>query len=727
MLMKKKKLFLIVTVILVLSFALTGCSLFTVNEERDYKQTVATLNVNDVEVKITKGQLNESFVQNYQTYSQYGLKAEEVLNLSLVNLAKREVLLVMAKSAFGNSKSSAYDLLTANEQAWVMKTTNKMFSDNWDSSVKKKAKDEYNSNKNIDKEEEEPLYTARNEYTEPAEDTEYKSYEKYLLEEDFFKQKENATGIEKEAIDEIKEDLEKQYKDFGYYREKNAEARLLANYQEKHKGADIEITEEQLEKEYNFVVSANKDKYLKGSTYATDIESDTGAILYHKGQYFKVKSILLQFSTDQDKVYKNWAAQYPADENKEFIEKYRKALVLGSLDTNSANQTLLDEMTDKFMFKQGSFDKGLLVNISNLNYKANNYCTDKECACHTNDKYHEQLKKDIKDKKLVWGETSNLDKPVCDCPQCEFNAYVAYNVPYTQVLNMIADDLAKVEKSAGEEYDAKYPIVAPKTNDSARVAGKKMYIAEKKLEVFDKWIYRVNDDPGMMEGKEYLITPAGQESSYVSEYTALARAIINEQGATKGSTNTSVLSYEIGDKSVEIMTQTNEGNSISYIINDYGVHIIMISTLPLDFNLNENNITKSNDKNPDFDINDYSLGEDASAKKTELEKANAIYVLNSNAFVSFDEETGKALTYNEVKKKTYIENAKTETYGKYERDLFKSLGKTEEFFTKELKKGVELTADGTKYTVKIEKNNSVYKSLLKAAKEIDKANAKQSA
>lgn len=726
--MKKKKIFLIVTVILVLSFALTGCTMFSINEKRDYEQTVASLTVDGVEVNISKGQLNESFIQNYQTYSQYNLSAEEILNLSLVNLAKREILLVIAKGYYGDKTASAYDLLTANEKAWVMKTTNKMFSDNWDSIVKQKAKEEYNKNKDRDEKDKEILVPARTEYAEPEEGTEYKSYESYLLQDDFFTQKENVTGIEKEAIDELKKDIEDQYKDFAYYKERNAEGRLLNKYQDTHKGADINISDEDLEKEYNFTVKANKDKYLKGSSYSTDIENDNGAILYHKGQYFKVKSILLGFSEKQSAIYKNWAAQYPSDASKEYIEKYRKALVTGA-ESNSTEEALLNEMTEKFAYKQGEFNQGLLVNISNLNYKAGVYCTDKECDCHTNDDKHTELKEQIENNTTVWGGSAgDLETPLCTCPQCEFNAYVAYNVPYTQVLNMISKEIAETETKASQDYDTKYPSTF--SDDAARNAGKMMYIADKKVETFDKWIFRVNDDPGMMEGKEYLVTPAGQESSYVVEYTALARAIISETIATKGTTTTNLTEYTVGDKKVEISTQTNSegGSSISYIINDYGVHIIMISTLPLDFNLNNGLITESQDENPDFDIDDYNLDASTdSVKIAELKKVNAIYLLSGSAYVSFDEETGKALTYNEVKKKGYVDNAKSETYSKFETNLFKPLGELEDFFSKEnKKKGVSLTVGDKTISVKVAKNNSVYKQLLKEARKIDEANARQS-
>lgn len=725
--MKKKKIFLIITVILVLSFALAGCTMFSINKERDYKQTVASLTVDGVDVNITKGQLNESFMQNYQTYAQYGLTAEEILNLSLVNLAKREVLLVMAKDARGDKNSDAYSLLSDNEKAWVMKTTNKMFSDNWDELVKKKSKDEYNKNKDKDKEDDdtEILFPARKEYNEPEEDKEFKAYEKYTLEDDFFTQKGSATGIEKEAIDEIKKDIEDQYKDFSYFRDRNAEGRLLEEYQKTHKGVDIDITEDALMEEYNFTVNANKDKYLKGSNYATDIESDNGTILYHKGQYFKVKSNLLSFGKQQESIYKQWAAQYPGESSAAYIQKYRKALVTGG-EENSAEKVLLDEMTDKLSYKKGSFDRGLLVNISNLNYKTGVYCVNKDCDCHNSNDKHKQLREDIENNKTIWGgETGDLETPLCQCPQCEFNAYVAYNVPYTSVLNMMANDIAQAEVDATAEYNEKYNK-ATFNAEASVTAGRKMFVADKKIETFDKWIFRVNDDPGMMDGKEYLVTPAGQESTYVAEFTALARAIISDETATRGVSSTTLSSYNIGDKTVELMTQKDAetNNSISYVINDFGVHIIMISTLPLDFNVNNGLIISEGlDENPDFDIDDYNLTDDN--KKNELIKVNKIYQLSKDAFVSFDEETGKALTYNEVKKKSYVENAKGEKYSKFEINLFKPLGEIEDFFSKANKKGIDLKIGDKTYNVKLSKDNGVYGQLLKEVRKIDKANEKQ--
>lgn len=58
------------------------------------------------------------------------------------------------------------------------------------------------------------------------------------------------------------------------------------------------------------------------------------------------------------------------------------------------------------------------------------------------------------------------------------------------------------------------------------------------LEVATEWLYRVNDDPGMFatdtyngvtgKGNGYLITPEGEKSTYVDEFTALGRALVKK-------------------------------------------------------------------------------------------------------------------------------------------------------------------------------------------------------
>ena len=67
----KKKLVLVIAVILILSFVLAGCNLFTVNAERDGDQVVASVKHNGLVAEVTKSEFTNYFAQNYQQYASY--------------------------------------------------------------------------------------------------------------------------------------------------------------------------------------------------------------------------------------------------------------------------------------------------------------------------------------------------------------------------------------------------------------------------------------------------------------------------------------------------------------------------------------------------------------------------------------------------------------------------------------------------------------------------------
>ena len=99
------------------------------------------------------------------------------------------------------------------------------------------------------------------------------------------------------------------------------------------------------------------------------------------------------------------------------------------------------------------------------------------------------------------------------------NAYVEIfterSVPFLVVLARIADEMAQVEAQfAGQPANV---------------------IAMERLRVFDEWMWRINDDPGMTTDQQgnprqelhsYVISPVGQPSQFVPEYNALARAVV---------------------------------------------------------------------------------------------------------------------------------------------------------------------------------------------------------
>jgi len=90
-------------------------------------------------------------------------------------------------------------------------------------------------------------------------------------------------------------------------------------------------------------------------------------------------------------------------------------------------------------------------------------------------------------------------------------------------------------------------------------------VAER-IEIFKKWTYLVNDDDGAFKAIEdgkpgYLVTPNGMTSSYVPEFTELARGLA-ERGEG---------SYGLAD------------GDLTYCVTDYGIHILLVTYYPFDY------------------------------------------------------------------------------------------------------------------------------------------------
>ena len=150
----------------------------------------------------------------------------------------------------------------------------------------------------------------------------------------------------------------------------------------------------------------------------------------------------------------------------------------------------------------------------------------------------------------------------------------------------------------------------------------------------------------MFESDTYTVTPDGSDSTYVEEYTVLARKLA-KQGAgsyydesansfvegvalsytvEEGDTPTALLEqangkkYSISSEVVEstdskgeklsatvYTLKTEEGNEISFIVNDYGIHVVFVKNLFVD-ETQSSAITEV--KNAEGEVTGYLLGLD---------------------------------------------------------------------------------------------------------------------
>lgn len=702
----KKKLVLVIAVVLCLTMLLAGCNMFTVNAERDSDQVLGQVKHNGLVSEITKGEFAEYFATNFQTYNYYyGWTAQEAGDNFIGMIARQKMIVTLAVEKFApNGKvdankfnainlanvkegdaSKGYDvyasylmsLLNPDEQKYVKEQTNKAFEDAFKELVTQLSEADKITD---DKEDETNKRKPRPTKPEKTE-TEFKADASIKPEDvdkikDFFtehKPNDKTTEYEKDAYNDLKKNLDKQYRTYNYYLAKQAETRLMAKYEEQYPyTGSIDALAE-----YNTILNKQETIYKLSETYKTDIEKNQGVIVFHNGQYVKIKSILLKFSTEQEALLKYWQKKYSSEDQKEYLNSLREMLVFGNIDSANLPPEINQELLGLKVYKSNpKYDPSKPETDDNLPYIKNpNYDPEKP-AGKDNEKWQ--------------------------------------SVPFLEVISEIGADLKKVEEDAGKEYDKKYP----NANDPV---GKKMYIAQKRIEKFADWLYVVNDDDGMFNSDEYMETPFGNKSDYVAEFTGLVRqllldsptagsVLLNTDKGTAMSNGIVKTTAKVADD--EVTLYTDKTNGISFVINDFGVHIVMLTTLPVDFGYNtEDKYTAV--ENKDFDMKPFE--EYSEEEKAILKKANSFYTLHKDAYVGFDEKTGKAITVLEQLEKNLKETFDDYTYTEHEKKLFNMYG--DKMFDasddKEPAKGYE------NFKFELSYNKSVFNSVVSQYKKLE--------
>ena len=683
----KKKIFAFVSMIIVLSFVLAGCNMFVTNAQRDAHQVVASVEYKDTEknvyisADITKQEYAYFFNQNYSTYSYYyGFTAEECADMFINILAKQKMLVMLASVAYTpsngtipnltfNEETGMYDyeayanalisILSPDEQKYVREQTNKTFQDSFDKIFKElEEQDKIEEDVEEDKEDADKVLKPRP-MKPVVEDTEFKKDSSVTIEDansvvNFFTDKkptDKSSDNYKEAFSNVEKSLEAEYRSYHYYIAKQAESRLTTRYTESNNGFDVSIID--ANSKYTVAIESQTELYKDSEKYKTDIETDEGAILVHNGEFVKVKSVLLKFSADQEALLATLKEKFPEEKYQDYIISLREIMIFGD---SKEFEDKLDQMP--IPVKEELL--GLTVNVSKLDY-----------------------------------EPGTADKDTFDKTA----------VPFLEVIADMGRAIAKAEADAMISYDEKYAnLDGYDINSKSYTTGKQMYVTEKKIEEFENWIYMVNDDDGMFQGKDYVETPLGQDSSYVPEYTALVRQLLMDN-KTAGSitvdhtTNnafvnglaeyTSTIQVDGVDvevkhsatgnivtttaklKDEEIVIYTDTTNDMSFIINDFGVHIVMLTNVTVE-EYNKDLITSV--ANPDFDEDKYPSDIYTPEEIQMIKDANRIYTMSKEAYIGFDDETGKAITVIEQYTNELTDTYESDAYSKYEKSLFDRYG-----------------------------------------------------
>lgn len=579
----KRKLLAIVMILAVLAMLFAGCSLFTVDEYRDYHQVVATVRYKDMSKDVLKGELLLYYTQYGASYIYYGWTEDETLSYLCETLSRQNLLLLHAKEYLARQADpditdaeiaamSAEEFLTVDERRYCIEQTNASFEESFrtlitdledEQAANEGTSDDTTGDDTASSDEEE--LEARPSRPEEEDSSEYEDqgmtdesqlpegFMDYIQDRIDAEEDEQARKNMNTALSQLRDNIESSFRDYSYYLNSQYETRILEKYREALGGELPEITDEEFQSRYQRMVNVNIGSYVDEEAYASALKSSSSDILFHKTKgYSQVRSILLGFSDDQKSALDTIEALVGS--NEEALAAYRAVLALGT--------DIAGDMPSEFA---SLADLGIKVNVSNPDYDAD---TDELSAAYT-------------------------DK----------------GVDYKVVLYAMANDIAaKADKAVAAAQ-------ASGITDATQLQLVRQYATD---EAITDWIYLVNDDDGMFDSDSYVLSPDGSASSYVEEYTVLGRALtetgINstaivptaefeskaalEYTPAEGQEPTEILAqadgktYEISYENVasedengeELSTtvytlRTEEGNDISFIVNDYGIHVIYVKDI----------------------------------------------------------------------------------------------------------------------------------------------------
>lgn len=686
----KRKLLAIVIVVAVIASLTVGCSsgIFEIDGNRDYHQVVATVQYNQMSAPIYKGDVLVSYSQYAPIYMQYyGMSSEEVVEYLYQNLSRQKLVLLYAKDYLAKNdlgitddaaiaKLSNEDFLTVDEIRYCIEKTNKTFEDSWQQLISDLEDEQAQNSGDSDEEEEETeededLLEARPGREEEEESDEYvdqgltdknelpEKFVDYVNDKISSEEDKDAQKNMQSALNDLNKNLESSYKDYDYYLNSYYETRILEKYEEMLGDSLPEITDDEINTYYTKLKNTQISNYIDESAYSSALSSATNLIYHTTKGYSQVRSILLKFSEDQTAALEN--VQSLLEGNDTAIENYRALLALGSDVVSSEELGIYENLTDN----------GIKVNVSNPDYNAD----------------EDELK----------------------------DAYTDLGVDYRVILYAMANDIAEKADKLVEAAKAQG------ITDADQLEAVRNYALS---EAVTDWLYLVNDDEGMFESDTYTVTPDGSSSTYVEEYTVLARKLAAqgagsyynesadnfEEGVAlsytveEGKTPTELLEQANGKTyliSSEVMKSTDEndeklsttvytlkteeGNEISFIVNDYGIHVVFVKSLFLD-DSQSSAITEIKDE--DGEVKGYLVGPDYKYS-TEV-KVEYVKDENGDKTDEIKEITVEIKTVKEVLKESIKD------------------GKISDNYNDEMNKFLQDYAEKC-----IEQNSKVYKKILK--------------
>lgn len=693
--MKKiKLLILIVAFALLISIALSGCTFFKVNEDREANQTFATVNYKDWSMTVTQNEVIDLFNNYYAQYVSYGyLDLETAINYSLESKIQSKLLVMKAMEYLSNpnnlseerkavvnvsSVKSPLDVLTPNEKAYVIETTNESVQSAIDSYIDTVKTEYYDkavattSMENIKKDEE-------------------GNYMVEIVELDL-------SDIDKIIAGEYVVAATPKYLKSEYYVDESLQTENI--------GARITYTDD------TTAVMPLKSSMLGaiGGYSSTDKTAfDTAG-----EQSFTVTLPIIEYDADNEKVTTDTAfthsyevvelrdqkAEDEEEDEDEIADRYaaqaREAAPydLNKTPANAIEKEAIRRLKSNFASSYKDYDyfynstvESVVLSTVKLEIQNN---AEKAFSVSENSiqkRYELLLEKDISS---MGTDINDFATAIKDGKLLAYPNYSDLKdfVYVSQFLVNFSDDIkgyldaVKVGDTVTEEsyeyvkqfmkvnisnpdYDMEYEGENPEVNNpiyteqdvylfkdvyvdadgneytaagEGRTLKKSLYnrineelkaaaTAEDRLQIFDNWLYKINDDPGIFNNESgYLVAPEGVDNSWVESFTELSWQLLENSKDNVLSTDETELKGWCFDTT---------GN-LAYCYTSYGVHFIILKSLPFENYVYD--AEKSFTEGGTFGLNDVFYGDQTVREYiTDLLTEEA----KSNAYTSYQAEASK--------------------------------------------------------------------------------------
>lgn len=519
----RKKILALILIIIMATTVLSGCTLITKNNFRDGARVVAEVNFGGLTETVTKTELVEYFYNNGGTYIQYyGMTVEEVLDLFKESLANSKLSILKSRIAIAEklnvpATTPISEMLNKAELAKAINDTNDIFQTSFDE-LYEEVKTEYELLEEDDDEEEE----EEEEKDTHTHDSLLTPRTKKTVEEEKWDPYEVIEVLPKTFFDAL------EIKDV-YGRE--AKKRLEKNLAESRR-------------DYNYYLNLQYNSLIV-TKYRREIIEETQTVTEEEimARYKEILNANIKTYNNDESKYST-AINSGAGTNvlhtakdygyvQQILIKFNDAqtAAITSYSTNFSNNKDAIELFTRNMVKK------LNINVSNADYDA-------EADCIGFVKDSEGNATDVK------YDAATLDAhPIdhnCSDAACPLYPFSRLSVTYGEILAELGAELAE----CGDDI-------------------------QKRLAVFDKWIYLINDDTGIFNNAAgYMITPEGQESSYVSSFTELGRILVK-----KGVGSYNVTAEDIADNIEKNNIIIDEATGLTYCVSNYGIHIMIVNNI----------------------------------------------------------------------------------------------------------------------------------------------------